>query len=202
MREGCKEICRKHRYSTDIVVDSVFREQHRMKILQSQAIFLKREFSSAGSEHLPYKQRVGGSNPSTPTDYRATATDSNPSLFCASCCVKTSFPHHSHKIRFTPFRCRSNWASVILCERGCRAIICLFSKVALRRLRRSNPSTPTAKQNIASKPLERVAFVVYAGQGKLVFNLSRICNKVGRTLYYFDSNVLLPLGVEGATNGA
>ncbi len=26
------------------------------------------EFSSAGSEHLPYKQRVGGSNPSTPTE--------------------------------------------------------------------------------------------------------------------------------------
>ena len=25
------------------------------------------EFSSAGSEHLPYKQRVGGSIPSTPT---------------------------------------------------------------------------------------------------------------------------------------
>ena len=25
-------------------------------------------FSSAGSEHLPYKQRVGGSNPSTPTN--------------------------------------------------------------------------------------------------------------------------------------
>ena len=29
--------------------------------------FIKRAFSSAGSEHLPYKQRVGGSNPSTPT---------------------------------------------------------------------------------------------------------------------------------------
>jgi hypothetical protein len=28
----------------------------------------KREFSSAGSEHLPYKQRVDGSNPSTPTN--------------------------------------------------------------------------------------------------------------------------------------
>ena len=27
----------------------------------------KRAFSSAGLEHLPYKQRVGGSNPSTPT---------------------------------------------------------------------------------------------------------------------------------------
>ena len=28
-----------------------------------------RAFSSAGSERLPYKQRVGGSNPSTPTNY-------------------------------------------------------------------------------------------------------------------------------------
>ena len=28
-----------------------------------------RAFSSAGSEHLPYKQRVGGSNPSTPTKF-------------------------------------------------------------------------------------------------------------------------------------
>jgi hypothetical protein len=27
----------------------------------------KWELSSAGSEHLPYKQRVGGSNPSAPT---------------------------------------------------------------------------------------------------------------------------------------
>ncbi len=26
-----------------------------------------RAFSSVGLEHLPYKQRVGGSNPSTPT---------------------------------------------------------------------------------------------------------------------------------------
>ena len=29
-----------------------------------------RAFSSAGLEHLPYKQRVGGSNPSTPTQNR------------------------------------------------------------------------------------------------------------------------------------
>jgi hypothetical protein len=28
---------------------------------------IKREFSSAGSEHLPYKQGVTGSNPVTPT---------------------------------------------------------------------------------------------------------------------------------------
>ena len=27
----------------------------------------KRALSSAGLEHLPYKQRVGGSNPSAPT---------------------------------------------------------------------------------------------------------------------------------------
>ena len=30
----------------------------------------QRELSSAGLEHLPYKQRVGGSNPSAPTKSR------------------------------------------------------------------------------------------------------------------------------------
>ena len=30
----------------------------------------KREHSSAGLEHLPYKQRVRGSNPCAPTQYR------------------------------------------------------------------------------------------------------------------------------------
>lgn len=32
----------------------------------------KGEFSSAGLEHLPYKQRVGGSIPSTPTTKKTT----------------------------------------------------------------------------------------------------------------------------------
>ena len=41
-----------------------------------------REFSSAGSEHLPYKQRVGGSNPSTPTKPKASNSDAF--LFCGS----------------------------------------------------------------------------------------------------------------------
>ena len=31
-------------------------------------VLLSRAISSAGSEHLPYKQRVGGSNPSSPTN--------------------------------------------------------------------------------------------------------------------------------------
>ena len=35
--------------------------------LQSLLRTKRRAFSSAGLEHLPYKQRVGGSNPSTPT---------------------------------------------------------------------------------------------------------------------------------------
>ena len=38
-----------------------------------------RELSSAGSERLPYKQRVGGSNPSAPTEE---TTYSNVSRFC------------------------------------------------------------------------------------------------------------------------
>ena len=38
--------------------------------LKTAAIFAvpKREHSSAGSEHLPYKQRVRGSNPCAPTE--------------------------------------------------------------------------------------------------------------------------------------
>ena len=39
-----------------------------------------RAFSSAGLEHLPYKQRVGGSNPSTPTTEPASPQDGR--LFC------------------------------------------------------------------------------------------------------------------------
>ena len=50
-----------------------------------------RAFSSAGLEHLPYKQRVGGSNPSTPT----MGCPCSPSglqgfLFCVTLNVKVS----------------------------------------------------------------------------------------------------------------
>ncbi len=41
----------------------------------------KRAFSSAGSEHLPYKQRVGGSNPSTPTVENEALIDCSVSAF-------------------------------------------------------------------------------------------------------------------------
>ena len=43
----------------------------RQRPQQKQRVSWEKEFrafSSAGSEHLPYKQRVGGSNPSTPTE--------------------------------------------------------------------------------------------------------------------------------------
>ena len=43
---------------------ATFAPQLRKTTSQSDKM---RAFSSAGSEHLPYKQRVGGSNPSTPT---------------------------------------------------------------------------------------------------------------------------------------
>ncbi len=44
-------------------------------------ISAERAFSSAGLEHLPYKQRVGGSNPSTPTN-KATKRETFEPLFC------------------------------------------------------------------------------------------------------------------------
>ena len=39
----------------------------------------ERAFSSVGLEHLPYKQRVGGSNPSTPTNKKEVRFEP---LFC------------------------------------------------------------------------------------------------------------------------
>ena len=49
-----------------VSVDSSFIEVERSAVPSLS----EREFSSAGLEHLPYKQRVGGSNPSTPTKTR------------------------------------------------------------------------------------------------------------------------------------
>ena len=49
-----------------VSVDSNFIEVERSAVPSLS----EREFSSAGLEHLPYKQRVGGSNPSTPTKSR------------------------------------------------------------------------------------------------------------------------------------
>ena len=45
---------------------SYHKKQYLCSAFQNNEGF--RAFSSAGSEHLPYKQRVGGSNPSTPTE--------------------------------------------------------------------------------------------------------------------------------------
>jgi hypothetical protein len=42
-----------------------FEKEEKQLYLQSQK---SRELSSAGSEHLPYKQRVTGSNPVAPTE--------------------------------------------------------------------------------------------------------------------------------------
>ena len=54
--------------------------------LQKTPIFAsqlrKGAFSSAGSEHLPYKQRVGGSNPSTPTSENQAVTVKCGCFFC------------------------------------------------------------------------------------------------------------------------
>ena len=44
---------------------NIFAESNIMIIFARSKI--TREHSSAGSEHLPYKKRAGGSNPSAPT---------------------------------------------------------------------------------------------------------------------------------------
>ena len=54
----------------------------------------KRAFSSAGLERLPYKQRVGGSNPSTPTTEKGFAS----SMLRNPCCIYTLRCFFAHRI--------------------------------------------------------------------------------------------------------
>ena len=66
-----------------------------------------RAFSSAGSEHLPYKQRVGGSNPSTPTKHRGVEQlvarwAHNPKVVCSSQASATNLGRSN---RFSFFLC-------------------------------------------------------------------------------------------------
>ena len=53
--------------------------------LSFENIVIIRAFSSAGSEHLPYKQRVGGSNPSTPTPKTSTFPTLRFFYLCYNC---------------------------------------------------------------------------------------------------------------------
>ena len=68
--------------------------------------FIKRAFSSAGSEHLPYKQRVGGSNPSTPTLKKTewfllSLFHFLPLLFAADCLIL--YERNLIKVNLKPF---------------------------------------------------------------------------------------------------
>ena len=55
-----------------------------------------REHSSAGSEHLPYKQRAGGSNPSAPTD-QMKRQPSERMVFLFQKCLQTCLQGHLGK---------------------------------------------------------------------------------------------------------
>ena len=72
----------------------------------------ERAFSSAGSEHLPYKQRVGGSNPSTPTKkasllrgffflYNTHFTSRNITILQTLCFTFPTHQHNQPAISFT-----------------------------------------------------------------------------------------------------
>ena len=69
----------------------------------------KREFSSAGSEHLPYKQRVGGSIPSTPTKGSSMGPFSLSALFPFVSCASIGFllKYLIHPSRLT------NWDAIL-----------------------------------------------------------------------------------------
>ena len=86
-------------------------ENNRSNIWQIQKICLPlqplkktRAFSSAGLEHLPYKQRVGGSNPSTPTNpCESCNTEVLQDFFCAFVILSVNFADMSNiMLNFVP----------------------------------------------------------------------------------------------------
>ena len=73
----------------------------------------KRELSSAGSERLPYKQRVGGSNPSAPTGETQELHESATPFFSGALgCMDSNRP--------ILFRCSASEFSVLLCNKNRR----------------------------------------------------------------------------------
>ena len=59
--------------------------QFKKNVVPLHRFLKERAFSSAGSEHLPYKQRVGGSNPSTPTPKTSTFPTLRFFYLCYNC---------------------------------------------------------------------------------------------------------------------
>ena len=84
-------------------VDRQFLKNNVVKNLQIRKIVVPlqrktekdRAFSSAGSEHLPYKQRVGGSNPSTPTRRKRDFFNKVPLFFVRNSCLATCYKYES-----------------------------------------------------------------------------------------------------------
>ena len=66
----------------------------------------EREYSSAGLEHLPYKQRVLGSNPCTPTNKRSDCESGRFFLFISLLRVANPF-HHIGNLDFHKFKTSS-----------------------------------------------------------------------------------------------
>lgn len=64
MKKNSKKFC----HVTKMTYLCIAFQENRCQARQKSKEKANRAFSSAGSEHLPYKQGVNGSNPLTPTN--------------------------------------------------------------------------------------------------------------------------------------
>ena len=119
----------------------------------------KRERSSVGSERLPYKQRVGGSNPSAPTN--ETKAVNLTAFFVLDGFASKLSPAHNKNPRqqVAAVRFYVSTKRVRNQEGGCAIKGVLFSMVIARVLRTSNPSAPTNE----TKAVRLTAFFVLVG---------------------------------------
>ena len=102
------------------------------------------EFSSAGSEHLPYKQRVGGSNPSTPTSQASKEMLRNQHLFLFYMALTNLFGLMRYKTKrddLSSFASAGLYNPAAVQRKGVK-------RSRLLSLRVANPSTPTSQKAV------------------------------------------------------
>ena len=141
-----------------------------MNYLCSPEPFMKWELSSVGSERLPYKQRVGGSNPSAPTDLTKTIEMFFNRFFCFCSLPENIF---SSLTKQKKLRLASQCFSFVLkAERvriligGCGTIVSNFRGVPLRLTPfKSLSSHKTTKQMKATR---LSGFLFVAGSCKFI----------------------------------
>ena len=144
--------------------------------LQSLLRTKRRAFSSAGLEHLPYKQRVGGSNPSTPTVLKDFISIEIESFFCF---IIVSLIRFKREVKYF-FPLIFRWLSR---ESRMRNSFCLKIKVLLIKIKKCS-------FKIKSYTIESSCFFKFFSSSRKLIIISKISALLS-TFFLFSFSIFL-----------